>query len=331
VPDAQFAIADACFKKAPEITFANTNIGTSYQWLVDGAAVSADLQPQLTDVAAGTHALQRRVVSDYGCGTDAATQPVTIKPAPVLAVAPKEELCLRVPAAFTATPQGSDPAVQQWSWRFGDGQRANVQNPVHAYRSAGNYTAEVWAIGVNGCASDTIAIPVAVNDAEANAGRDTIVLNSVPFTLNGSGNGTVQWWPAAGLNRNDILNPIGSIAGDQEYVLTITTPEGCVATDSVKIEVFKGSGVYVPTAFTPNHDGRNDLLKPGYKAIRKLLYFTIYNRWGQPVFSTTDLGGGWDGTQGGKPLGTGSFVWMLRAEDVVGQVYQLKGTFLLIR
>jgi gliding motility-associated-like protein len=331
IPDAAFTVNDACFKTAPQIQFGTTNIGTSYQWLVDGLAVSTDAHPPLTEVAAGSHALQRRVLSDYGCGTDEATQPLTIKPAPVIQTAAGLGVCTHLPTTYTASLLNNDLPIQQWRWTFGDGQQAFTQNPVHVYSRTGSYTAQVWALAVNGCASDTVALPVTVYEAFADAGRDTIVLNSTPFTLQGSGNGSVTWEPSAGLNRTDILNPIGTLTDDQQYWLTVTSPEGCKARDSVKIEVFKGSAVYVPSAFTPNGDGRNDQLLPLYKGIRKLYYFTIYNRWGQPVFSTADRGRGWDGLQGGKAVATGSFVWMVRAEDVVGHVYQLKGTFVLIR
>jgi gliding motility-associated-like protein len=240
-------------------------------------------------------------------------------------------VCVGVSKQFISLQQDNNTIIQQWSWNFGDAQQANIQNTTHTYKQAGNYNATLSAVATNGCASDTIAIPLTVHEASADAGRDTIVLNSVPFQLAGRGNGDARWSPATGLSRDDVLTPIGSLTDDQQYVLTITTPEGCIARDSVKIEVFKGSAVYVPTAFTPNGNGLNEILRPGYKGIKKLHYFTIYNRWGQQVFTTSDISRGWDGLQRGKPLGTGTFVWMLRAEDVVGKIYTLKGTFVLIR
>lgn len=331
VPKAAFTVTDACFEKTPQLTFSNTNFGTSYQWLVDGTEVSTEEQPQLTGIAVGTHAVQRRVISDFGCGTDEQTQALTIKPAPLIQSAGTAAVCVNVPTQFAATQQDNNTTIQEWAWLFGDGQKAFSQNPMHAFKRPGDYTAAVWAVAGNGCSSDTASVAVSVHEAHADAGRDTIVLNSVPFTLNGSGDGTVKWYPSTGLNRDDILAPVGSLTTGQQYALTITTAEGCVAKDSVKIDVFNGSAVYVPTAFTPDGNGRNDVLKPQYTGIKKVFYFTIYNRWGRPVFSTADPGRGWDGTQNGKALGTGSFVWMLRAEDVVGQVYQLKGTFVLIR
>lgn len=330
-PNAAFSSADACFKKAPQISFSSSNVGTSYQWLVDGVQVSTEETPQLSMLNIGSHTVARKVISNYGCGADAATQALTIKPLPVVASSVAKDVCIGISIPFTASQQDDNTAIRQWNWNFGDGQQSSSQNPVHAYRRTGDYTTTLWALATNGCSSDTVVTSVRVHQAQANAGTDTIVLNQVPFQLAGSGNGTALWTPATGLNRNDILNPTATLTADQRYELTVTTAEGCIAKDSVSIEVFKGSAVYVPTAFTPNSNGLNDVLKPAYVGMKKLYYFAIYNRWGQEVFRTTSLAGGWDGRQGGKELGTGTFVWMLRAEDIIGKMYTLKGTFVLIR
>ena len=102
-------------------------------------------------------------------------------------------------------------------------------------------------------------------------------------------------------------------------------------TASVNVSVFKGSAIYVPTAFTPNNDGLNDILKPYYVAIKSLSYFTVFNRWGQKVFSTNDLNKGWDGLSKDNEIIEGSYVWVLKAVDAVGKIYSLKGSFVLIK
>jgi gliding motility-associated-like protein len=331
VPAAGFSTTDICFRTAPQIRFTNTNIGTSYQWLIDGTEVSTAEMPDLTNVPAGAYTLERRVNSDFGCGNDAASQPFTVKPVPEVEPKLSMDQCIGVPALYRGVQNDNSTVIQQWGWNFGNGQRANLQDVSHAFARYGAYAVKLWATATNGCASDTISVIVSAHKATADAGRDTIVLNNVPFQLNGIGEGTVRWQPAMGLSRDDILNPTGTITNDQAYELTVTSTKGCIAKDTIRLEVFKGSGVYVPTAFTPNGNGLNEVLRPGYKAIKKLSFFTIYNRWGQVVFTTTDPAKGWDGRHKGKLADTGTFIWMLRAEDVVGQVYNQKGTFVLIR
>jgi gliding motility-associated-like protein len=275
--------------------------------------------------------LERKIVSDFGCGKDASVQPLTVKPKPEIVPQVATDVCVAVPFAFNALQQDNGTIIEQWSWVFGDAQKSTLKQGSHAYMRPGNYPISLSALGSNGCSSDTVIVNLTAYKAHADAGRDTIILSNVPFQLNGSGEGTVRWQPAAGLSRDDILNPVGLITNDQQYELTVTSAQGCIAKDSVRFEIFKGSGVYVPTAFTPNGNGLNEVLRPGYKAIKKLSFFTIYNRWGQVVFTTSDPGKGWDGRYKGKLADTGTFIWMLRAEDIIGQVYNQKGTFVLIR
>ena len=87
----------------------------------------------------------------------------------------------------------------------------------------------------------------------------------------------------------------------------------------------------MPTARFPNNDGLNETLKPFYVGIRELEYFTVYNRWGETVFSTRNLQDGRTGVYKGIPQASGTYVWMLRAIDFAGKVYQLKGTSTILR
>ena len=139
------------------------------------------------------------------------------------------------------------------------------------------------------------------------------------------------WTPTIGLSDPFILKPEVSISDDATYIIKAISSEGCEASDTVNIKVFKGSAVYVPTGFTPNGDGRNDFLRGLYIGIKKVHYLRIYNRWGQLIFSTNSLTEGWDGTIKGVKQPTGTYVWMLKAEDLAGKIYEMKGISTLIR
>lgn len=92
-----------------------------------------------------------------------------------------------------------------------------------------------------------------------------------------------------------------------------------------------GPTVFVPTAFTPNGDGLNDLLRPIGAGIREIEYFGIYNRWGQLLFSTRQNGKGWDGRMNGTLQASGTYVWQVQAVDYLGKPYFQKGVFTLVR
>jgi gliding motility-associated-like protein len=107
---------------------------------------------------------------------------------------------------------------------------------------------------------------------------------------------------------------------------------GCADSAFVTVKVFGAEPtVYVPTAFTPNGDGRNDKLRPVSAGMQRLEFFRVYNRWGQLVYNGTAEGQGWDGTIAGKMQNSDSFIWMVKAIDYNGRTYTRKGVVTLIR
>ena len=105
-------------------------------------------------------------------------------------------------------------------------------------------------------------------------------------------------------------NGTGSFTGLTEnvnYTVKASIDEACGGTQSIKDFMIVncnapgiGTGVWVPSGFTPNGDGLNDLLKAIPYGIREFKYFALYNRWGEMVFKTTDPAKGWDGNINGK-------------------------------
>ncbi len=112
--------------------------------------------------------------------------------------------------------------------------------------------------------------------------------------------------------------------------LTVTDKNKCTGTDSIKIFT-KDCYIYIPNAFSPNNDGKNDLFKPLVSG-RLLSYrFNIYNRYGQLIFSTTEPGKGWDGSISGLGQNSGSFVWTCSYQFINQPAIFKKGTVTLIR
>jgi gliding motility-associated-like protein len=112
----------------------------------------------------------------------------------------------------------------------------------------------------------------------------------------------------------------------------VATPEGCFATDDITVKVFKtGPEIFVPSAFTPNADGKNDILRPIIVGMRRMTFFRVFNRWGQLVYSTSESGKGWDGTLAGKEQASGTYVYSAEAYDFKGNKVSRKGSVVLIR
>ena len=170
-----------------------------------------------------------------------------------------------------------------------------------------------------------------------NAGRDTIVVENQPLQLNAivsnADNISYRWVPPTGLNNAGIENPIATLSGIDSITYTVmaTNAIGCSGYNSIKVKIFKGAPeIYVPSAFTPNKDGLNDIIKPIPVGIKQLQYFNIYNRWGQMIFSTSEIGKGWDGLLNGIKQPPGTYVYLTEGIDYAGKPLLRKGTFVLI-
>lgn len=330
-PDLSFQIFDTCQSLNPRIEVnAKVKVGNvnEWNWNLNGSAFSTEKNPDFSKLAAGDYSVKLTVGTTLGCISNDYSANFNVKPSPSI-IADVNDGCKGITEIFNGKQTGGLPSVKSWHWDFGDSSFSNSQNSQHIYPKEGNYQVLLSAEGANGCSS-SVSKDLFINVAHANAGEDTIVVLNSPFHLNGSGGVSYSWLPADGLNNPFIANPEGKISADTRYLLTVKTEEGCTDTASVNVVVFKGSAVYVPTAFTPNNDGLNDILKPYFKAIRSLSYFTIYNRWGQRVFSTNKMNDGWDGLVNGK-INNESYVWMLKATDETGHIYNLKGSFVLIK
>ncbi|MEO6611526.1 MAG: gliding motility-associated C-terminal domain-containing protein [Chitinophagaceae bacterium] len=118
---------------------------------------------------------------------------------------------------------------------------------------------------------------------------------------------------------------------DIDYKVVITDVHTCVTTDSVLMQVLRKPGYYLPSAFTPNGDGLNDVAKPYLVGMKSLKSFSVFNRWGNRVFFTTTYGQGWDGKLKGVEQDAGVYVWILEYVDNNDKTIMEKGTITIIR
>ena len=97
------------------------------------------------------------------------------------------------------------------------------------------------------------------------------------------------------------------------------------------VKLVKNVEVYVPNAFTPNGDGRNDYLRPHLRGIKELRFFKVFNRWGQLLFEKRNEDLGWDGNIRGVQQQSQTVVWVLEGVGVDNVIYTKKGVSTLIR
>ncbi len=151
--------------------------------------------------------------------------------------------------------------------------------------------------------------------------------------LSVSGASSYNWSPVESLSNAASSNPIATPTATTVYTVQATSSNGCVSSGNITVFVDNSNGdngFQLPSAFTPNGDGKNDCFGVRTWGNVSNLKLHIYNRWGQLVFATTDPSRCWDGTFKGKQESTAVFVYQVSAETNCGPVYR-KGTVTLIR
>ena len=167
------------------------------------------------------------------------------------------------------------------------------------------------------------------NDRRMNVG-DSLQLRAL------ASDGAVEWRPMLGLNCWECREPVASPSATRVYTATVTDPSGCSAADSLEVLVDLTVPVYVPTAFSPNGDGANDRIGPGWRhTAGRLLTWRIYDRWGSLMYESSpgsdDPLIGWDGSYRGKPAKPGVYLHAGQLQTADGRVLKISGSFTLLR
>lgn len=136
------------------------------------------------------------------------------------------------------------------------------------------------------------------------------------------------WSPYQMISCYDCPDPIVDPLETTTYACYVVDRIGCTNTQTVLVEVIPT--LYVPDCFTPNGDGVNDIFKPKHSGFEKV-HLTVFNRWGQTIWSSEDKEAGWDGKFEGAICPDGYYAWLLYAKDSRLKVIERAGSVLLMK
>ncbi len=143
-----------------------------------------------------------------------------------------------------------------------------------------------------------------------------------------------SWQPPERLNDPAIFNPIAQPEETTTYLLRIENAFGCIATAEIKLVVIPLAcdepHIFIPTAFTPNGDGENDVFRLRSNTVAAL-YCIVYNRWGQRVFESRDTNESWDGTFKGQALPPDVYAYYIEAVCFDGTIFKKQGNVSLLK
>ena len=250
---------------------------------------------------------------------------------PVITITSSEnKVCRGEPIAITATVENASEPVYQWY-------RNDVA--VGNNESVYSYTPELeddkirCDITTEGCAGGVVSSQDISVGAYAmpviNVTPEEIVVppgTSVELTAEVSGTISGYSWSSieALLNENTLQPTTVPVMNSHPVIFTAETPDGCKISDTAKIFAFVK--MVMPNAFSPNGDGVNDVFRIPANVTFKLDEFSVFNRWGKKIFTTTDISKGWTGDN----ADIGMYVYMITG-NLEGKKTVFKGTFVLAR
>lgn len=166
----------------------------------------------------------------------------------------------------------------------------------------------LWVVVTDrGCvATDTLIITLDTLTT-INVMNDTTLCPGEELTIDATAFGVSFQWSTGEISPSITVLDTGT------YIVAVTNSIGCIRSDTINVRYRCDTKIFMPTAFTPNGDGLNDVFKPVVQSVDEGIYsFQIFNRWGQLVFETNDPEVGWDGQQFGREVDEGIYTYVVR-------------------
>lgn len=323
LPDAAFSTSAVCEDNEANFTDGSSipdgNI-SSWYWTFGDGNTGADPSPNHTYVDAGVYPIHMLITSNHGC-QDSTDGVIRVIPKPVVDFQTLN-VCFGVTTQMTDLSFPITGNITQYQWAFGDGQTTTDQNPEHLYGAPGWYQVALTATTDSGC-STTLVRPNAVNIYQgpvstfiSDASHASDIYPLVNFVNETTSPGFYYWSFGDGETSTE-YSPAHQYPDIGVYDIQLVTVDynGCVDTTVSRLEIRPSSTIYIPTAFTPNNDTKNDVFHVySYNIVE--MKAAIYDRWGLKIYEWDNVSGGWDGKVDGNPVQSDTYVYRVSTVDV---------------
>ena len=203
-----------------------------------------------------------------------------------------------------------------------------IANPVLTPQNTTTYTVTA-TLGT--CSLQRTVTVNVFPGASVNAGPDVTLFAGDQYQIPTTGTaGNYLWTPSVGLSAANILAPKANPTATTTYTITVTSPQGCTASDQLTITVISYC-IKVMEAFTPNGDGVNDLWLITNGNCLTNASAAVYNRYGAKVFESKDYHNDWNGMYKGKVLPDGTYYYVITFRLLNGKMQVLKGSVTILR
>ncbi len=342
VPRASFTASSdtGCFTNH-NFAFTNTSLVTdgsalSYLWRFGDGSTQTVTDPTKTFLTPGTHFVKLITSTSFGCIDS--TNNYIVRVFPNAETAFKwDSICVNNPIQFYNQTNTNGSVQVNYNWNFNNGNPpVSIKDPLPVIFTTVGATDVTLIATALGCENfpSSLTHKVAVHQqVPGTRYRDITVPQGSSKFIHARGDvGTIySWTPTIQLSTSSKQYTEFTAVDDVLYHIEIINKYSCRTTDTLQMLVLKKPGYYLPTAFTPNGDGLNDVVKPYLVGMKSLKSFSIFNRWGNLVFYTTKYGEGWDGKYKGITQNAGVYVWILEFIDDRDKKISEKGTLTIVR
>lgn len=300
--------------------------GEAYQWSpAAGLSAANSSNPTASPVTSTTY--QVSVKGGNGCSAIDSVR-IAVTPKPSFAILPANpSVCLG--DAITLKATGGD----QYFWS--PVSQAVFPDTDFIEVSPSSTTRYKVVIKNLACSmEDSLFAVVQVNPKPVTSVKKSNDIDCSNFEarLTATGGDQYEWFPSEGLSNAAIYNPVASPSRTTTYQVKVVNGQGCSSLDSlvVKVDATGLQRLHVPNAFTPNGDGKNDCFGVRHWGVIKDFSLTIYNRWGEKVYSSHNASDCWDGRYKGVTQPSGVFVYLIKGTTICGEINK-KGLVTLVR
>ena len=265
---------------------------------------------------------------------------VVINAVPVEATMPNDYVVCKPVDLTTVTIKDNDPnqGLKNYSW-FPVNSLTTKPNegPNAIYKINATTLVNVNVENKYGC-KKTLETQLELIDIKVNIATDKETLikgnNEIAnISVTGCTDCAYAWTPSTGLNATNTAS-VRATPQDTTIYKVVVSKKGCKEEKTIRINVDNVNcgepNIFVPNAFTPNNDGNNDILKVRGRWISKL-QFVVYNRWGQEMFTTTDLNNGWNGVFKGNEVAPDVYNYFLQVTCLDNKIFTKRGNTSLIK
>lgn len=364
-PTAAFTYSRACLGSNTTLTdesYIGSGSITNWNWDLNNDGIFMDAvnqNPVYTWTPAGPHQVGLSVTSNKGCKNQVyETIYVNYPPTPAF-IGDDLTGCPVHPVNFTESSTAPPPAqIVDWSWDFGNGQTSVSQQPttVNFYNSSAlfpvNYTVSLTVKTDSGCSATLVKNNYVMVYPQPIAGfswdpTDADILDpTIHFynaSVGGSGNLPIKYYLGDVFigqqdprNWTNLTNPIHTYNDQNPYTYYVTqwvkNIYGCRDSVTHPIVINPAYTFYIPNAFSPNGDGRNEGFKGTGIGIDQTTYnIWVFDRWGNELFHAVDMEETWNGRYKGGLVQEDVYVWKVRFSDISGTKHEYHGTVSVVK